>query len=59
MTPNQIRNSWSTPQEEQEWMPMIQAQILQELCAQIAELNVHLKVIADTAYADGMARHGQ
>jgi len=32
---------------------------LREIAAQLAELNTHMKSIADTVYADGMAKYGQ
>jgi hypothetical protein len=47
MTADQIRNSFSGPHTEQEWMPMHQAMMLQEIAAQLAELNATIAKIAD------------
>lgn len=43
MTEQEIRDQWKPSETEQEWMPMIQCQILQEMAAQLAKLNEKLE----------------
>jgi hypothetical protein len=59
MTPTEIRREYQWDRLEPDHAPLMQVQVLGEIAAQLAELNQHFKVIADTMYADGVAKYGQ
>ena len=59
MTAEQIQKEYQWDFLEPSHAALVQIQVLGEIAAQLAEANQHLKVIADTMYADGMARNGQ